>query len=98
MKQLAKYATMVDQLRQSEEALVLQRMAIIELENWLLVEERRGIGRRREESAKELTVAHSGWLGDGQDLPYMFRPFPQPVVASSPPEIAVKGGGRGVTA
>jgi hypothetical protein len=87
MQQLAKYATMINQLRESEEAIVLQRMAIIELESWLLEEERRGIGRRIEESAKELTVAYSGWLGDRQDLPYMFRPFPQPVVASSFPAV-----------
>jgi hypothetical protein len=74
---------MVKQLRESEDSILRQRMAIIDMEKWLLAQEAIMTARRIEESDNELNVAFHGLNGGPDAFPYMFRPFSQPIVSTS---------------
>ena len=79
MRNLLKYTQMVSELRAFEAAILQHRLAILDMEKWLLMQESQLATVRGEEAQDGIEMVEKTIFGD-PDFPglYMFQPYPNP--------------------
>ena len=79
MRNLIKYGQMVAELRAFKAAILQHRLAILDMEKWLLIKESQMATARGEEAQHSVEMVKMTMFGDPEfPGPPMFQPYPNP--------------------